>query len=758
MNEAAVADVRAEARLRPLFIGILFLGSFLLFLVQPLFARIVLPVLGGSPAVWSTAMVFYQGALLAGYLYAHLLQRLALRAQIGVHLLLFGLAALTLPIGLADIAGARTGEAAALWLLQLLALSIGPVFLVVAAQAPLMQAWFARSSDPDAYSPYFLYAASNAGSLGGLLAYPFLLEPLTALGLQQQIWSAGYLLLLGLVALGGRSILRAGPRAPATVSDTARPARPIGWARRLKWVVLAAIPSGLLISTTTHITTDIMAMPLLWVIPLALYLITFILAFSAVGPLAMRAAAFVAPVSLLVFGPAHLMIAGMATTLFGLLGLVLLFVVAMALHGRLAADRPPAAELTGFYLWLSLGGVVGGLFAGLLAPQLFDWVYEHPILMLAASILIPARPLLPWMGQVWRGNGVLARGLRILVPGLTLALGWWLGASFNPLDPSVAHTVALFTLGGLAVLAIGRPLTFTWILAMLMLAMGGWQQIDLSTIDRARQRSFFGIYTIENVQSTQMRKLLHGTTMHGAQSLDPERARVPLTYYAPQSGVGLAFAALPALAGPEARVGVVGLGTGSLACYASPGQDWTFYEIDPLMVELATDPAVFSFVADCTPDARIVVGDARLKIDEEPEARFEMLVVDAFSSDAIPIHLLTREAFESYMRTLGPDGLLLLHISNRYLDLEPVVAAIARDLGLHARIRSFVAREADEALGFNTSIWMVLARNEAAMARFLAVGGTEALWQQPATRAGLAPWTDGRASVLPVLKPFMRLY
>jgi spermidine synthase len=246
--------------------------------------------------------------------------------------------------------------------------------------------------------------------------------------------------------------------------------------------------------------------------------------------------------------------------------------------------------------------------------------------------------------------------------------------------------------------------------------------------------------------------------MHGAQSLDPERARTPLTYYAPASGVGLAFAALPALAGPQARVGVVGLGTGSLACYAAPGQDWSFYEIDPLMVELATDRAVFSFLADCTPDARIVVGDARLKIDEEPDGRFDLLVVDAFSSDAIPVHLLTREAFASYRRVMAPDGVLMLHISNRFLDLEPVVAAIAQELGMAARIRTYLADEEAEAQGFNTSIWVVLTAHEAGMARFLATAGGDARWQPLKVRDGLAAWSDQRASVLPVLKPFMRLY
>ncbi|MGL6044334.1 MAG: fused MFS/spermidine synthase [Sandaracinobacteroides sp.] len=759
--DATLPAVSAETRptrlpLRLLFTAIVFLGSFLLFLIQPLFARLVLPVLGGSPSVWNTAMLFYQAALLLGYAYAHGLQRLAFRTQLGVHLLLFGAAALTLPIGIAALGGADTGDAAALWLLQLLAVSIGPVFVAVSAQAPLMQAWFARSPDPAAASPFFLYAASNAGSLAGLLAYPFLLEPFSALPFQQSIWSAGYLLLLGLVALGGFAIVRSGARPPATGADSvsARGARPVSWGRRLHWLLLAAVPSGLMISTTTHITTDIMAMPLLWVLPLAAYLISFILVFSGVGVAATRVAVLMAPLALLVFGIANVLIAGMAATIFGLLGLVLLLLISVALHGTLAADRPPASKLTEFYLWMSAGGVVGGLFAALIAPQIFDWVYEHPILLLVAALLVPAKPLTPLMGRIWTGNGARARALRILTPPLVLGIAWWLGASLSLVEPSLLQKLALAYLIVIALFAIGRPLLFTFILANLMLALGGWQQIDISTIDKARQRSFFGIYTIQNSNSSQTRRLLHGTTLHGAQSLDPAKSRNALTYYVPGSGVGLAMRAAPALWGEAARVGVIGLGSGTLACYAAPGQNWTFFEIDPLMVEIASDPAIFSYVSQCTPAARMVVGDARLKLQDEPAARFDLLVVDAFSSDAIPLHLMTREAFDTYRRVLADDGILMVHVSNRFLDLEPVVAAIARDMGLAVRLRHHRPTRPELVESHNPSIWIALAPGEAGMARFLAATGEPAGWKTVAPKPGVPTWSDSFASVLPILKPF----
>mgnify|MGYP005814561049 CR=1 FL=1 len=749
-----IAAVRPQARtavpFRPLFIAIIALGSFLLFLVQPLVARLVLPVLGGSPSVWNTAMVFYQAVLLGGYAYAHLLSRLRPALQVAVHVALFAAAALTLPVGIADLGPPETGAAAPLWLLRLLGLSIGPLFLVVSAQAPLMQAWFARSADPQSGNPWFLYAASNAGSLAGLLCYPFLLEPFTTLPLQQALWSAGFLLLLALVALAGWQIAAAAPAAPATAPALAPP---VAFRRRLRWLLLAAVPSGLMLSTTTHITTDIMAMPLLWVIPLAAYLLSFILVFSTAGAKFFRVAREMAPPALLLFGGAGFLATASLASFYGLASVLLLLVVATALHGALAADRPAAAQLTGYYLWIALGGVVGGLFAALVAPLVFDWTWEHPILLLAAALLVPARPLTRRIGRLWTAYGLWSRLLRILAPPLSLLLGWWLGAVFAAVDTPALQMAAVAVLAGLGVLSIGRPIQFTWHLAMLMLALGGWQQIDISTIPFARQRSFFGIYTIENSHADMARRLLHGTTLHGAQSLNPALSRQPMTYYAPNSGIGRAMRAAPRLFGSHARIGVVGLGTGTLTCYATGPEDWTIFEIDPLVVRLATNPDIFSYVHQCRPDVRIVLGDARLTLAAEPPGRFDLLAVDAFSSDAIPLHLLTTQAFANYFRHLSPDGVLLVHISNRVLDLEPVVAAIADALGLSARIYFYMpGDDQPPGLEYNRSIWVALTRNDAAMARFTAAAGDPANWARPERRRHVEAWTDEYASVLPVVK------
>jgi SAM-dependent methyltransferase len=740
---------------RPLFIAIVALGSFLLFLVQPLVARIALPELGGAPSVWNTAMVFYQAALLVGYAYAHALQRVALRVQIAVHLLVLTAAALMLPLGLPE-RGIPTPGGEAGWLLSMLSVGIGPLFVGLAAQAPLMQAWFARSEDRSAGDPWFLYAASNAGSLLGLLSYPFLLEPLTALPVQQALWTGGYLLLVLMVASAGVSLWRAG-NGVVPIAAGAPPVR-IPLLRQVRWVLLAAVPSGLMISTTTHITTDIMAMPLLWVPPLSLYLLSFILVFGARGEGWTRAATLVAPIALLVFGAAGFLSIDRAATLYGLASLLLLFVVAVGLHGSLADSRPAPAQLTRFYLLMALGGVLGGLFAALLSPLLFDWVYEHPILLLLAALLLPARPLTRGIGRLWVGGGAVARLLRVGTPPMALALSWWLGASLNPLDPSVAMVAALLLLALFAVLAIGRPIIFAFHFLMLMLAAGGWQQIDVSSVADARTRSFFGIYTIQNAQSTRTRSLLHGTTMHGVQSLEPEKSRIPMSYYAPDSGVGRAMRAVPALFGPQARVGFVGLGAGSLACYAAPGQDWTVFEIDPAIVALTIGKGAFTYVAQCKPDIRVVLGDARLTLAREPAGRFHLLAVDAFSSDSIPLHLLTLEAFDVYLRALAPDGVLLVHVSNRFLALEPVVAAAIEARGLAARRLRYSPGPEDARAGmrFSSSDWIAIARTETAMERFVATATgsalAEARWQPLEPPRGTAPWRDDHASILPLLK------
>ena len=722
---------------RALFTLTIFVGSFLLFLVQPLVARLALPRLGGAPAVWNTAMLFYQATLLLGYLYAHALTRLPLRRQALIHLALLGAAALMLPIGLADLAPPATSNPA-FWLLGLLAASIGPLFFAVAAQAPLMQAWFAAGDDRD---PYFLYAASNAGSLLALLAYPFLVEPMTTLGVQSWAWSAGYVLLIALVAACAWRTHR------GDVPPMVQPRAPLAWRQRLRWVLLAFVPSGLLLSTTTHLTTDVMAMPLLWVIPLALYLLSFIIAFSSAGDIFSQQALKVAPLLLLVLGSWMFMSLGSLALLLAGAGLILLFYVALALHGELARLRPPPGNLTEFYLWVSVGGMLGGLFCGLLAPLIFDWSYEHPILLVFAAALLPAKPLLNRIGRLWQRRPTRWL-LRYLLPVLSLFVSLWVAErmSFGP-DARFAAFIAVGGMALAAVVAIGHRKAFAVHVAALMLALGGWAALDISTIPHARERSFFGIYEINGSQSRRVRQLLHGTTLHGVQSTVPAYKREPMTYYARESGVGRALA----LAKTDASIGIIGLGTGTLACYATPQQRWTSFEIDPVIVKIARDERLFSYVSRCKRDMKIDIGDARLRLAGY-QAAFDLLAVDAFSSDAIPLHLMTAEAFETYARALKPGGLLLVHISNRHLDLEPVVAAIARRQGWSGAVRDYAPpKEQPSGIMLTRSQWIMLSKDRAAVQRVRDTGPQDD-WRPLRLRPGFVAWTDDYASALPLLK------
>ena len=742
MSEAVLQRSERAVPARAPFVLVIFLGSFLLFLIQPMLGRMILPRLGGAPAVWNTAMLFFQAMLLAGYLYAHAISRWPLKRQLATHLALFALAAATLPIGLAGFYPDSAGIAPALWLIGLLLVSIGPVFFVVAAQAPLMQAWFARSGDAHAHNPYFLYAASNAGSLIALIAYPLLVEPWLPLASQSWLWSGGFAALAFTVAGAGLIVAQSG--AAGGAAQVAAPDEPAAWGDRLRWALLAAVPSGLLMSTTTHITTDVMAMPLLWVIPLALYLATFIIAFAASAEPLRRLAAALAPY--IVYALGALVLVGADTPLGGFAWqLALFFAAALGLHIALARRQPPAAMLTEFYLWMSIGGVIGGLFCALAAPLLFDWTYEHPILVVAALALLPA-PLVPGpIAALWtRAGGVL----RIAFPILFAALALLPLLAGSPRAGLIELAFQFMFLAGF--LTVGRPAQRAFAAAMLMLAAGGWANLKVSLEPGARERSFFGVSTI--LDNGHRRSLVHGTTVHGIQSLEPGRETEPLAYYARGSGVAAVMRGVPDFAGPRARIGLVGLGAGTLACFSEPGQRWTAYEIDPVVIGIARDSGRFSFISRCRPDLSIVEGDARLTLAAERPARFDLLIVDAFSSDAIPLHLLTREAFEVYAGTLDRRGIIVMNITNRYLDLEPVIAAIAAQRGWSGRIRTYLPDEAALARDAQVSRWLVMAPDEARLAEVMrAAGAQPGDWAPLRRRPGIAAWTDDFSSVLPLL-------
>jgi len=723
--------------LRARFVATIFAGSFLLFLVQPMIARIVLPRVGGAPAVWNSAMLVYQALLLAGYAYAHWLGRFAPRSQGVIQLGTLLLCGLMLPIGL--IAALPPPDANPfLWIPWLLALSIGPLFFVVSAQAPLMQRWFALSGGGD---PYPLYSASNLGSFCGLIAYPLLLEPLISVADQRLAWSIGYGLLVALVA--GCALALPRGVAPQPQARAAWP--PLG--RLAGWALLAAIPSGLMLSTTLHLTTDIVAMPLLWVLPLGLYLLSFTAAFAERRGAA-RLCTLAAPLMLLLAGcvtfadttPLPWAVAGIA--------LLTLFTASVAIHARLFEQRPDPSQLTAFYLAMAAGGVVGGIFCALAAPLLFDWTYEHPLLLLATAAMLGLRNPFPIVERMWArvpAGGRLTRWwpIGVLMVSLVGQISWGGGKSV------AGAIIVAYVLIALGVLTIGRRWLFAATLGALMLGMGGWERLALSSAPGQMTRSFFGIYSVREL-GPGVRALVHGTTIHGIQNRgSPSRERIATSYYAPRSGIGLALQAAPELFGDRARIAVVGLGTGTLSCYARPGQDWRFFEIDPVVAAIARDSSRFTFLSRCLPNARVEIGDARLLLERSRPASADLLVIDAFSSDSVPMHLLTREAFATYAEVVRPGGLILVHISNRFLNLEPVVAGAAQR-GWHMRIRRYrpTPREAETRAG--ASDWVALSSDPRLLQRFQTT--SKEAWAPLSPRPGFAPWTDDRASILPIVK------
>jgi hypothetical protein len=673
-----------HAPILAVFTAAVFTSALLLFAVQPMFTRLVLPILGGAPSVWSVAMVFFQAMLLGGYLYAHVLTRTLMRgerraAAVIVHLALVAAAGMWLPLAVATGWGDPPERHAAFWLIGLFAASIGLPFLALSANNSLLQAWFVRTGHPDGKDPYFLYAASNAGSFLALLSYPVLLEPLVALHAQTLIWTGGYWLLFGLIAACGALMLRAPAHAAiAADAESAPPVAPLAFGA---WVFLAAVPSGLLVAVTAHISTDIAAAPLLWVIPLALYLLTFVLVFARRPLLPHRLMQLVQPLAIVGL-VALLALAPTKHYILVLCGHLAAFVlIALACHGELARRRPPSARLTTFYLALALGGALGGLFSGLVAPNVFSWIAEYPILIALATLCrpFPTTRLAPrWELLMWGAVAVAAAA--------ALAPSWfgWLPRDEATVDKLGYASVAI-ALGG-ALLASHPPkfaVAVAVALAMIRLYPSDERHVRTT-------RSFFGVYKIFDTADGRFRVLQNGTTIHGAQMLkdaqgNPDK-RPPklLTYYAPGFGMAQTIEAVRNRKGAPISAAIVGLGTGSLTCYRQPGDDFTVFEIDVVAVALARDSGLFDYVHDCATDIPIVIGDARRMLAREPDGRFDLILVDAFSSDTIPVHLITRDAMAMYRRKLAPHGVVLMHVSNRYLELASVVAGVAAADGLRS--------------------------------------------------------------------------
>lgn len=729
---AAAAPLKATL---PAFAAAIFLSAFLLFGVQPMFTKMVLPVLGGAPSVWSIAMVVFQALLLAGYAYAHLLtSRLTLRRALQVHIVVMTVAALALPITLTQTMGDPPTDGQALWLIGVFLVSIGAPFFAVSANGPLLQAWFARSGHPHAADPYFLYGASNIGSFAALIAYPILVEPLLGLRDQALGWTIGYGLLMLAIAVSGLLAIALSGATPREDAAAHAEDAPAPTAReKVVWTALAFVPSALLVAVTAHISADIAAAPFLWVVPLALFLATFVITFQKrpVLPHGVMLAVQPAAVGALVL----LAYTGLQAPVLALLALnlVAFFVSAMVAHGELVARRPAAKHLTGFYLFMSLGGVLGGVFAALLAPALFSTVLEYPILLVASLMVrVPA-----WT----RAPKLITRDLAIgLAVGVALALPRFAFTGEWRVPFVLAGICALFAI---VVLWHRHALRVAAVVAALFAA-------DHATIAIRGEvdavRSFFGVHKVSTSADGDYRVLSHGTTIHGAMRIRdaagaPVATPTPTTYYHPDGPFADAIRAVQATRA-NARVAAVGLGTGSVAWYARPGEVWTFYEIDRDVATIARDPARFSFMTR-VPDAPIVIGDARLTLRDVPDGSLDLLLIDAFASDAIPVHLLTVEAIRLYASKLKPDGVVLFHVSNRNMELGSVLSAGAARLGLSGmkRFDVFKADLSEGQFRASTDV-VVLARDPAALTRLQAKAG----WQ-PLPASATQAWTDDYANV-----------
>ncbi|KWV60990.1 hypothetical protein AS156_26655 [Bradyrhizobium macuxiense] len=721
----------------------IFVSALLLFSVQPLFTKMVLPRLGGSPAVWSVAMVFFQSLLLGGYAYAHLLMKLNSRVvPVVVHLALLVIALLTLPLAIRSGWGEPPNSGYAFWLLGLFAVSIGLPFFALAANNPLLQAWFVRTGHPNGPDPYFLYASSNIGSFLALLSYPVLLEPMFTLHTQDLIWTGGYGLLIVLIACCGILLLRSPVNAAAhnlQVDDAAAPAPPL--ALRARWIFLAAVPSGLLIAVTAHISTDVAAAPLLWVLPLSLYLLTWVLVFQS-RPLLphnwmLRAQplAIAGVVVLLAFG-------GEQNLLLTLGGHQLcFFIIAMACHGELARTRPAAKYLTGFYVALSFGGMVGGLFAGLIAPFTFSWVAEYPILLALAALCRPsgAERLPRWSVWYWPFLAVLAVAL--------IAPSYATGKLFNWFDVWRVWVIGgVGVLSALLVLALNADrwkIFATVVVAMVLLRAYPSDDGRVDTV-----RSFFGVHKIVVTSNGQYHVLMHGTTIHGAQKFrndngTPVTGRPePISYYHKDGGIGRAIAAMRERKGAPLKVAVIGLGSGTLTCASAPGEDWKFFEIDQSMVDTARDPKYFTYIQNCEPNLEPVIGDARLTFAKEPDGVYDLIIVDAYSSDAIPIHLATEEAMAIYKQKLAPQGAVVMHVSNRHLELASVVVGIADANDMKSWVYSEDSGRDSEYI-FATSV-VISARDEADVGKL----ASSDVWIETPVNESQRIWTDDYSNVL----------
>jgi hypothetical protein len=729
----------SDSRLIGLYTATMLLSAALLFGVQPMFARMCLPLLGGSTSVWAIAMCFFQAALLAGYAYAHISNRfLSPSGAIITHVALiyaaFNFMPITPPASIGNVGGAGAGLA----LLLAFTKTIGLPFFVLSATAPLLQGWFIRTGHPQSANPYVLYAASNIGSIGALAAYPFLIEPLTGLSTQANAWHWGFLILaFGIICCGYTQLRAATPLTQQGKSSAA----PVTWSMRGYWILMSFIPSGLLVAWTNRITSDMASAPFLWLPPLALYLLTFVLTFRDKAVIPVDKARFY----LLLFLPlAYGVPTGFSSSLVLALlaiGAIAFFMITMICHRLLYDSRPTASRLTEFYMLISLGGVLGGAFVSLLAPVIFNSIAEYPLLMIA-GVLVGSNLYHPDVTARLKKN----RYLLFCCVAFLLAAWGFASSQLGYRNPN-AFEIVLLSLIAACLFTAGRfwqALSITAAAALLLLQNAPQKLLSL--------RNYYGVITVMDTPNSGNRVFGHGTTIHGAERMidinpfDKEKP-LALTYYSPRGGMSRSIRATQdalRLKGETGNYGIIGLGVGSMACYREANDRLTFFEIDPDITAIAKNPQYFTYLSKCAPDAPIIDGDARLSLQSTAKKSYDYLLVDAFSSDMIPTHLLTREALQLYMSRMRDDGMLVLHLSNRFMDLVPFVQATAQSLGepLHMRLMNHRPMAGEQSA--TQSIVLVISRSKE---RIAFMPPAEDMIELKPIEDLPTPWTDDYANI-----------
>jgi hypothetical protein len=701
--------------LSALYTATIFASAMLLFFVQPLAGRALLPKLGGVPSVWNACLLFFQAALLAGYGYVWLSSRLPERARALVHCALLAAVALGVPAFSATVDDSRAVGSPVAYALAYLALAVGAPFVLLSTTSPLVQHWVAR----DGTRPYGLYSASNVGSLGSLLLYPFVIEPRVTLHGQTTLFRWAFIAVAVMVALCAIPSLLAGGAATASASS-----EPIPWSRRGRWVLWALVPTMLLSGATTHLTTDLAPFPLLWVVPLALYLLSFVVAFStrisAAPSWLARAASLVAVV--LVF--AMVVHANEPVWVLALLDLGFLFVAAWIAHRRLADDAPDPAHLPQFYAWIAAGGVAGTLLTSALAPLLLPDLWEYPLAIALATTARPVAGVVRADGRL-RDDLAYAFALAALVVGLSHLLGRWYGGDW------------LLTLSFAPALLLAyrtMPTRRRYALALVAMVVAGALAKEQG-VRRYTTRSFFGVLRVADHGDE--RRLMHGTTMHGAQRISRQSACEPLTYYARSGPLGAFFAAERAR-GAHGRTVAIGLGTGAVLCYAREAEPWRALEISADVLRVASDPRWFTYVRNAgTRALELELADGRLGVAREADGSLARIIVDAFNSDSVPAHLITREALAIYRRKIRDDGRIAMHLSNRVLDLDRVLAAVVQAEGMAVRVSA----------PNDTATWAIVAKRESALSDL-----DPRAWLPLRATAGDRPWSDDYSSLYSVIR------